>query len=489
MAVAQSKDKKDRDPFENVDVDILREGTKMVLPNEPQPMNYDSAINVLKRKKEEEESTISIYEKIDCFPWDGAIAFMSAMRHTYGWTQAVPTGFWQIPPTYMSVQTGHRPEDKVQVIWGSFEIPGIEGVLQTAMDEIDGRTCFCINGHVKQKYHRDIANLVDLTKKFVKQASIYKGKAFRLFFNSDGQIDPNRQPQFLNLTTVNPEELIFSQLTQDQVNTNILAPIQNTEVCRKHKIPLRRGILLEGPYGVGKTLLSANIARICEENNWTFIMIDKAKALDTALEFARLYSPCVVFAEDIDKALSGNRSAEMDAILNTVDGVQSKTGEVMLILTTNEVEKIHQAMLRPGRLDAVISITAPDAAAAERLMRVYARGLIASTEKLTEAGKSLAGQIPATIREVVERSKLAAIFRARGESFMLTDHDLYTASEGMKNHLSLLNKPKDNQPSLEEKLGTAVRDVIVANAKDPVLNNRIKSFIDDCRAKFGLRAG
>lgn len=481
MASPHARNGEDKDPFRNVDVDIRRHGKEMVLPNEPQPMNYDSAINLLHRKKEEEESKISVYEKINCFPWDGAIAFMTAMRETYGWTQAVPTGFWQVPPTYMSVQTGPNYTDKVQVIWGSFEIPGIEGKLQTSMDNIDGRPCFAITGTVKQKYHRQVAQLVELTKKIVKERSIYKGKAFRLFFNPDGDIDVKKQPQFLDLAKVNPEELIFSQLTQDQVDTSIMALIENTEVCRQHKIPLRRGILLEGPYGVGKTLLATNIARKCEENGWTFLMIDRAKALDTALEFARLYSPCVVFAEDIDKAVSGARSPEMDAILNTIDGVQSKTGEVMLILTTNEVEKINQAMLRPGRLDAVISITAPDAQAAERLMRVYARGLIDPNEQLTKAGKSLEGQIPATIREVVERSKLAAIFRSRNQGFKLTDQDLYVASEGMKNHLALLNKPRNVEPSVEEKVGQAFRELVLKYAPNVSNDKELKKFIEDVR--------
>jgi transitional endoplasmic reticulum ATPase len=68
--------------------------------------------------------------------------------------------------------------------------------------------------------------------------------------------------------------------------------------------------------------------------------------------------------------------------LNEIDGVESKGKELITILTSNHAENINQAMLRPGRLDAVLSIQAPDAFAAEKLIRLYARGLILERESL-----------------------------------------------------------------------------------------------------------
>ena len=72
----------------------------------------------------------------------------------------------------------------------------------------------------------------------------------------------------------------------------------------------------------------------------------------------------------------------------------------------------------------------------ERLIRLYARSLLAPTEDLTMVSQSLAGNIPATIREVVERSKLAMIGR---KDRRLIASDLLTSASGMKRHLELLN--------------------------------------------------
>src|SRR5690606_941646 len=95
--------------------------------------------------------------------------------------------------------------------------------------------------------------------------------------------------------------------------------------------------------------------------------------------------------------------------------------------------------------------------AVERLVRLYGRGLIAEGEDLGEVGQALAGNIPATIREVVERSKLAMIANRREE---VAAEDLLIAARGMERHLSLL-AGKEPEPSANERLGQALGDVVV----------------------------
>jgi transitional endoplasmic reticulum ATPase len=160
----------------------------------------------------------------------------------------------------------------------------------------------------------------------------------------------------------------------------------------------------------------------------------------------------------LDRDTSGDRDAALDAILNVVDGIGSKGKEIMVVVTSNSVESINRAMLRPGRLDAIITIRPPDAEAAERLMRLYGRGLIATDESLTEAGIALAGQIPAVIREAVERAKLYAI--SRHQSMELHDEDLVRAANGMKHHLDLLRGKLPDTETPEHKLGAAMMAVL-----------------------------
>lgn len=467
-------EKKAGNRFKNVDVGVKREGTKIVLPSEPVPMNYDEAIDALLRRKKEEETTVSVNEVIDAFPFDGAHAFMWALKEIYGWASPVPTPsfFGPRPPETINVEIEYGKF--TTVIWGRFAIPGLEGNLATSWTMKDGRPVFKIAGEVKKRFREDVAFIAQKTREYLKENSLYKGKAISFKVDENGHVDFGNPPSFLDLSRVNPEELTFSDEVAAQVQTNLFTPIEHTQACRMHHIPLKRGVLLEGPFGTGKTLTAFVTANKARKHGWTFILIDRVTGLDAALKFARTYQPAVVFAEDVDRAVSGEkRTIEIDDILNTIDGIESKGSEVITILTSNDVKGINRAMLRPGRLDAIISVQAPDAKAAERLIRLYSRGLIGDDVDLADAGKELRGQIPAVIREVVERSKLYAIGRAQSGKIKLTSEDIVNAARGMKNHLALLNPVVSEAPGVHEQLGRALADVVEATVNRKSLHDAV----------------
>jgi transitional endoplasmic reticulum ATPase len=224
---------------------------------------------------------------------------------------------------------------------------------------------------------------------------------------------------------------------------------------------------MEGEFGTGKTLCAYVTARLAQENGWTFIMIDRATALTTALNFGMLYQPCIIFTEDIDRETAGVRTPELDAILNVVDGIGSKGKEIMVVVTSNQAASINRAMLRPGRLDAIISVQPPDAKAAERLIRLYGRGLIAADEPLQRASAELNGQIPAVIRECVERSKLWAISRSPEAVITLRDEDLMRAAISMKHHLELLRGKQPDPITPEHHLGAALVAMLQKSVGQP----------------------
>ena len=463
--------------WDKLDTPIQHEGRAITLPGDPGKMPIDKAIEALKRRLDADSQMVKVHEIIDAYPLDALVAFVKAMTKLYGWASPVstPDFFGPQPPHIFSVKTGHRDEDVVQCPFGAFKLPGVDEnihVTMTSSPKGDGSQVLVIYGQIKQKDKHMVLELATETRRIVREESIYKGKAIQLTVNEDGILVLDNPPVFMDTSKVSEGDLIFNENTAHQIDTNILVPMKRTAECRKHKIPLKRGILLEGPFGTGKSLTAAMAAKVAEENGWTFILLDRVQGLNTALQFANRYAPAVVFAEDIDRIASERDDATND-LINTIDGVVSKRTEIMTILTTNHAEKLNPVILRPGRLDAVISLRAPDAETVMKLIRFYAGKLIPDGIDLTDSSKELEGQIPASIRECVERAKLGMI--GRGDN-KLSDLDILISGQTMKNHLALLNKD-DNKETDADKLAESLRNV-VRNGSDKTLD-KIRAQVDD----------
>lgn len=425
----------------------------------PQGMSLKEASRWLERKDQEEDKEVAVYHEIDCFPLDGAVAFIDALDDIYGFVAKINTpGFWgESPPTMIGVPTG--PNEIRQVPWGRIQVPGVAGFLNTSMKVTTAGPRFLLEGETKQRHLHEIEAIVEKIKDRLKTNSVYKGKAIKLdlsWIRNGGPraFDPTgHAPKFsIPTDTVKEDELIFPEHVQQDIDLGLFTPIEHAEQCRKHGVPLKRGVLLAGDYGTGKTLTAYVTAKKAVRNGYTFIYLSNVLDLAPAFQFAKMYAPAVIFAEDVDRALGQDeRTESMDAILNSFDGVDNKHDDIITVLTTNHLEKLSQAVLRPGRCDTLVQVTRPDAEAARRLVKLYGRGLIADDADYDRIGTALADHLPAEIREAVERAKLAAIRRLSQEGGLPEDgtieghvreQDVLAAVHAMEAQHKLL-EPKD----------------------------------------------
>ncbi len=355
----------------------MEEGQKMILPK---GMPIERAIEFLTKKLEEEQAVCTIIETIDAFPFDAAHALSLVIHDLYGFsgnqssTIATPFGNFSFAPKFIGVQIARGVT--VQVPWGEFCLPGINGTFACGFEKKDNRVIFKLVATVQGKYRESVSKLVQALREKLKTHSIYKNKSLRVSFRDrNGEaifFDPSVVPQFMDME--GDAEPIFTRSTEAQIKMAILDPIRHTDRLRKAGIKLRRTVLLEGDFGTGKTLTAKQTAKVCESNGWTFIYVTNCEDLDRALTMAEQYSPAVVFTEDVDRVMGGDRDEQADALSYTLDGVDVKNRETIVVLTTNDPRKIQKLMLRPGRIDSIISIQKPDADTTLRLMRLYAKG-------------------------------------------------------------------------------------------------------------------
>lgn len=432
--------------------DVVRHGQKITLP---EGMAIDEAMDVLKRRKVYEEQLINVSRTFDFFYLDGAYAMLKVLEAKYGWAQQ--QGSWFSDPEVRQIQISAT--ETVSVSLGEFTIPNIPGSVHAGLDHKNHQHVFLLNARVPRMYEAQIRELGDEIEKYVQENSIFKGKSLRLKLSADDMhgCGAMPDPEFIDLSKVKPEELIFSDEVEASIATNVYTPIDYYATCKSAGIPFKRTVLFAGTYGTGKTLAAMVTAYKANEAGITFIYCESADQIVSAIQFARQYGRAVIFCEDIDKVVSGERDTDMDEILNIIDGVESKGTDIMIILTTNEVEKINPAMIRPGRLDAIIPVTPPDSVAVQKLVRLYGRGLVPENADLTEVGRRLKGQIPAVIREAVERAKLSAIRFGSVDDFgriTLRPEALIDAANSMALQLQLLNHKVEREPSDMERAAT-----------------------------------
>lgn len=440
----------------DITLDLERVGTKIIVPEK---VTLADAIDYLQRRQEEEEQVMEVHEVVPAHPADGALALAKAYERLFGLanTRGLPGMFGERPPQMISVEVEYG--QTIQVQWSGYKVPQIDGTLKCAAVPAGNTLHFAITGKVRKKHLHLVKKLADLTRQIAAAESIYKGKAVILPVDEEGRVD-NMNFKFFDIRGASKDNLIFSDSLMEQIQANVFTPLEHTEACRTNKVPLKRGILLAGKYGTGKTLAARVTAATAIANGWTFILVQRVAGLRAAIEVARMYAPCVVFAEDLDRAVAGDeRTVSIDDILNIVDGVESKSDELMLVLTTNHVDRINKAMLRPGRIDALIEVTPPDADAARKLVRMYGGNLISADDPLAESGELLDGQIPAVIAEVVRKAKLYALSRDPN-ALQLTDSDIAGATRGMEAHLKMMADAIEDNSTPEHKLGSALGAIV-----------------------------
>jgi transitional endoplasmic reticulum ATPase len=421
----------------------------------PEGVTIPDAITSLQQQMEYEEKLVQIVEDLPCLPYDGACIMMDVLEEEFGNAAmgvAKSGGFFMPdePPKLVTVKTGPNAADIRNVAWGDTKLIGIDGVVSTSfVFTEEGTVNFRIVAKIKRKDEARVRAIIAKVRERIPTHSIYRGKAIRVRFrDASGDYQPVPLITFIETSSIQDSDLVYSAPVRRQIETSVFTPIEAAKTLRKMGVPAKRGVLLYGPYGTGKTLTAYGAAKRAVAAGMTFLYLEKAEELPDAMKFAKNYGPCVIFAEDIDRHVSGEeRTVEIDQILNCLDGVDTKGAELLVVFTTNNVEAINSAMMRPGRLDAVIHVTPPDAVAAGVLVENYSRGMLANDIDMTVVGEAMKGLIPAVIREAVERAKLFSVnemvrsgAEVDGKSVRITTSALVDATNEVRKQTALATR-------------------------------------------------
>jgi cell division protease FtsH len=194
-----------------------------------------------------------------------------------------------------------------------------------------------------------------------------------------------------------------------------------------------KGVLLVGPPGTGKTLLAKATAGEAgvpffetsgSEFVEMFVGVGAARVRDL-FEQARKAAPAIIFIDEIDAIgqsrasavrMGGNdeREQTLNQLLSEIDGFRAeKDKPVIIMAATNRPEVLDQALLRAGRFDRQITVSAPDLTGRLQILRIHTKNIKLSPDfDVDRAARMTPGFSGADLENVVNEAALLAARRS-----------------------------------------------------------------------------
>jgi SpoVK/Ycf46/Vps4 family AAA+-type ATPase len=146
---------------------------------------------------------------------------------------------------------------------------------------------------------------------------------------------------------------------------------------RQFGVAARRGVLLQGSPGNGKTMACRWLRARCRRHGFSWKSItpdelDAAREKHAVTALLQPESPGLVLLDDFDILLrqrsEEGHTPQQTALLAALDGVAAKTPAVYLFASNLRIDEINPAVRRPGRIDIILQFDAPDSALRRRLI-------------------------------------------------------------------------------------------------------------------------
>jgi len=226
----------------------------------------------------------------------------------------------------------------------------------------------------------------------------------------------------------------------DVIREVIELPLKKPELLSHLGIRPHKGILLYGPPGCGKTMIAKAIANEVDAH---FISIkgpelinkywgQSEENLRNIFDEASSYQPSIIYFDEID-SIGQSRSSEetvrhyssfLNQLLTLLDGIEDY-GKVAVIGSTNRLELLDEALVRPGRFDHTIKIEKPTIDGCREIFKISTRNMPIDKKMDTIAfSKKLIGLSGAEIAFVVREGAYNCLRRNVDLNKIITNSDI-----------------------------------------------------------------
>jgi cell division protease FtsH len=252
---------------------------------------------------------------------------------------------------------------------------------------------------------------LDEIRTLINRHNLFRGQVISFepheFGHGVGPLSFHRRPR------IDAADVILPPGALDLVHRQVLGVGEHRDRLLAAGHHLKRGVLLFGPPGTGKTHTVRHLMGRLPDATVVVLTGLGLGAVREACALARQLTPALVVLEDVDlvaeeRMPGGHQNPLLFQVLNEMDGVAGDA-DIAFLLTTNRVDLIEPALAqRPGRVDVALEIPHPDEDGRRRLLDLYGRNLKLTGEEVDEIVAATAGATASLFSELARRAELLA---------------------------------------------------------------------------------
>jgi hypothetical protein len=285
----------------------------------------------------------------------------------------------------------------------------------------------------------DVASaLLDELRRLMRERNVFRGQMITFESTMWGQT----KVVFHERPATRREDVILPAPVIAAIERQLLGIARRAEELRAAGRHLKRGVLLHGPPGTGKTYTISWLAAELREATVIVLSGGALGAVGPVARLARELAPSLVVLEDVDLVglertmVHGGRPILFE-LLNELDGM-ADDADVAVVLTTNRPDLLEPALAaRPGRVDLAVEIPLPDAESRRRLLELYARDLPMDGVDLEAVAARTEGVTASYFRELLRQAALEAVERGARR---VGDDDLRVATDRLLEQAGALTR-------------------------------------------------
>ena len=248
------------------------------------------------------------------------------------------------------------------------------------------------------------------------QHNAYRGHVLSLgqdpFGYGGGLLNFHRRPELTR------EQLVLHDDVLASIERQVVGVARHRDALLAGGQHLKRGVLLYGPPGVGKTHTVRYLSASLRDTTVLLISGEALELIGLACSVARALTPALVVVEDVDliaedRGMHPGQHPLLFQLLNEMDGLAGDS-DVCFLLTTNRADLLEPALAaQPGRVDQAIEIALPDLEARRRLFELYVGTLRlhAAPDRVEAVLARAEGVTASFLKELARRAALFALDR------------------------------------------------------------------------------